>query len=107
MDNRQLRYFAKVIETGNLTRAAAALHVAQSAVSMHMRHLEEELGVALLVRSRAGVKPTAHGQLLFEHALTILRQFEQARQEVVSLGKEPHGEVALGIPATVAPVLVC
>jgi LysR family nitrogen assimilation transcriptional regulator len=106
MDSRQLRYFAKVIETGNLTRAAAVLHVAQSAVSMHMRHLEQELGVALLVRSRAGVRPTAHGQLLFEHARTILRQFDQARQEVVSLGKEPHGEVALGIPATVAPVLV-
>ncbi len=106
MDSRQLRYFAKVVETGNLTRAAAALHVAQSAVSMHMRNLERELGVALLVRSRAGVVPTAQGQLLFEHARNILRQFEQARQEVVSLGKEPHGEVALGIPATVAPVLV-
>jgi len=106
MDHRQLRYFAKVIEAGNLTRAAAALHIAQSAVIMHMRHLEQELGVALLVRSRAGVKPTAQGQLLYEHARTILRQFEQARQEVVSLGKEPHGEVALGIPATVAPVLV-
>ena len=106
MDSRQLRYFAKVVETGNLTRAAAALHVAQSAVSMHMRHLEQELGVTLLVRSRAGVVPTAQGQLLFEHARNILRQFEQARQEVTSLGKEPHGEVALGIPATVAPVLV-
>ncbi len=106
MDSRQLRYFAKAIETGNLTRAAAALHVAQSALSMHMRNLEHELGVALLVRSRAGVKPTEQGQLLYEHARTILRQFEQARQEVMSLGKEPHGEVALGIPATVAPVLV-
>jgi len=106
MDSRQLRYFAKAIETGNLTRAAAALHVAQSALSMHVRNLEQELGVALLVRSRAGVKPTAQGQLLYEHARTILRQFEQARQEVVSLGKEPHGEVALGIPATVASVLV-
>lgn len=106
MDSRQLRYFAKVIETGNLTRAAASLHVAQSAVSMHVRNLEQELGVPLLVRSRSGVRPTAQGQLLFEHARTILRQFEQARQEVVSLGKEPHGDVALGIPATVAPVLV-
>ena len=106
MDSRQLRYFAKVVETGNLTRAAAALHVAQSAVSMHMRNLEQELGVSLLVRSRSGVVPTAQGQLLFEHARNILRQFEQARQEVVSLGKEPHGDVALGIPATVAPVLV-
>ncbi|WP_345249672.1 LysR family transcriptional regulator [Pigmentiphaga soli] len=106
MDSRQLRYFVKVVETGNLTRAAAALHVAQSAVSMHMRHLENDLGVQLLVRSRAGVVPTEQGRLLFEHARTILRQFAQARQEVVSLGREPHGEVALGIPAPVGPVLV-
>jgi LysR family nitrogen assimilation transcriptional regulator len=106
MDSRQLRYFAKVIETGNLTRAAAALSVAQSSVSMHMRNLEQELGVQLLVRSRTGVTATAQGQLLFEHSRTILRQFEQARQEITSLGKEPYGEVNLGIPATVAPVLV-
>jgi LysR family nitrogen assimilation transcriptional regulator len=106
MDSRQLRYFVKVVETGSLTRAAAVLHVAQSAISMHMRNLEEDLGAELLVRKRSGVEPTAQGQLLFEHARNILRQFEQARQEVASLGSEPHGEVALGIPATVSPVLV-
>lgn len=106
VDSRQLRYFVRVVELGSLTRAAAALHVAQPALSLHMRHLEEELAVTLLTRSRAGVQPTAHGQLLYEHARNILRQFEQARQEVTSLGKEPYGDVALGIPATVSPVLV-
>lgn len=106
MDSRQLRYFVRVVEAGSLTRAAQGLHVAQSAVSMHMRNLEQELGVALLQRSRAGVVPTAQGRLLLEHAQAILRQFEQARQEVVALGREPYGEVALGIPATVAPILV-
>ena len=106
MDSRQLRYFVRVVELRNLTHAAAALHVAQPALSLHMRHLEEDLGVTLLTRSRSGVQPTAHGSLLYEHACNILRQFEQARQEVTSLGKEPYGDVALGVPATVSPVLV-
>ena len=106
MDRRQLRYFLRVVELGSLTAAAEALHVAQSAMSAHVRNLEEELGVQLLVRGRKGVTPTEHGQLLTEHATSILRQFEQARQEVMALGREPHGDVALGIPATVSPILI-
>ncbi|MBN9426093.1 MAG: LysR family transcriptional regulator [Burkholderiales bacterium] len=106
MDRRQLRYFLRVVELGNLSRAAEALHVAQPALSAHVRRLEEELGVQLLVRTPRGVTPTPHGQLLAEHAISILRQFEQARQEVMALGHEPHGDVALGIPATVSPVLI-
>lgn len=106
MDSRQLRYFVRVVETGSFTRAAAVLHIAQSALSLHIRNLEEELGVPLLVRSRTGVEPTDHGRLLLEHGRTILRQFDLAHQEVTSLGKEPYGDVYLGMPATVAPVLV-
>lgn len=106
MDRRQLRYFLRVVELGSLTGAAEAMHVAQSAMSAHVRNLEEELGVQLLVRGRKGVTPTEHGRLLAEHAASILRQFEQARQEVMTLGREPHGDVALGIPATVSPVLI-
>jgi LysR family nitrogen assimilation transcriptional regulator len=106
MDRRQLRYFLRVVELGSLTAAAEAMHVAQSAMSSHVRNLEEELGVQLLVRGRKGVTPTEHGSLLAEHAVSILRQFDQARQEVMALGREPHGDVALGIPATVSPVLI-
>ncbi len=106
MDSRQLKYFVRVVELGSLTRAAEALHVAQPALSLHMRHLEEELAVPLLIRSRRGMEPTPHGKLLYEHGRNILRQFEQAAQEVRSLGQEPFGDVAIGIPATVSPVLV-
>ncbi|MBV6304065.1 LysR family transcriptional regulator [Candidimonas humi] len=106
MDNRQLRYFVTVAELASMTHAAQALHVSQPALSTHMRHLEEELGVPLLVRGPRGVTPTPHGELLLEHARSILYQFQQAKQEVMSLGKEPRGEVTLGIPATVSPVLI-
>jgi len=106
MDSRQLRYFVKTLEIGSLTHAAQALHIAQSALSRHMRNLEDELGVRLLNRSKQGVEATPHGELLLEHGRNILRQFEQARQEVMSLGSEPFGQVVLGIPATVSPILI-
>jgi LysR family transcriptional regulator, nitrogen assimilation regulatory protein len=106
MESRQLRYFARVVELGSLSRAAEVLHVAQPALSAHVRHLEEELGVRLLERGPRGVTPTPQGKLLAAHAASILRQFEQARQEVMTFGKELHGDVAIGIPATVSPVLI-
>ena len=46
MNLRQLRYFVGVIDAGNMTRAAEQLHVAQTALGMQIRQLEEDLGVA-------------------------------------------------------------
>lgn len=106
MDTRQLRYFVKVVEAGSLTHAALALHVAQPALSTHMRHLEEELGVQLLERSKRGVTPTAHGRLLLEHARNILRQLGQAKQDVMSLGVEPFGQIVVGMSATLTPIVI-
>ncbi|HEX2632613.1 MAG TPA: LysR family transcriptional regulator, partial [Bradyrhizobium sp.] len=48
MNLRQLRYFVAVVEAANMTRAAEQLHVAQTALGMQIRQLEEDLGVALL-----------------------------------------------------------
>lgn len=45
MNLRQLRYFAQTVEAGNITRAAEQLHVAQPALGLQIRQLEEELGV--------------------------------------------------------------
>jgi DNA-binding transcriptional LysR family regulator len=64
MNLRQLKYFVTVVEAGNMTRAAEQLHVAQTALGMQIRQMEEDLGVALLVRHSRGVEPTKAGSLL-------------------------------------------
>lgn len=46
MNLRQLRYFVSVVEAGNMTRAAEQLHVAQTALGMQIRQIEEDLGVS-------------------------------------------------------------
>ena len=82
MNLRQLRYFVSVVEAGNMTRAADRLHVAQTALGMQIRQLEEGLGVALLVRHSRGVEPTKAGSLLHARAMTILKSVEDACNEV-------------------------
>ena len=82
MNFRQLRYFLSVVDTGNMTRAADQLHVAQTALGMQIKQLEESLGVALLVRHSRGVEPTRAGSLLRDRALEILKLVEQTRKEV-------------------------
>jgi LysR family transcriptional regulator, nitrogen assimilation regulatory protein len=97
MNLRQLRYFIGIVDAGNMTRAAEHLNVAQTALSMQIRQLEEDLGVALLVRHSRGIEPTEAGKLLHARATGILRQVEDARREVASAGAEIHETVRLGI----------
>lgn len=71
---RHLRYFVAVARELHFTRAAAALRVAQPALSRQIRQLEDEVGVALLVRDRRGVQLTAAGTALLADAEALLAQ---------------------------------
>ncbi|WP_240795239.1 LysR family transcriptional regulator [Pseudomonas oryzihabitans] len=66
-----LHYFWAVAKEGNLTRAAEALHVSQSALSTQIRVLEDQLGHALFIRSSRSLKLTEAGQLVLDYADTI------------------------------------
>lgn len=80
MELRQLRYFATVARELNFTRAAAKLHVAQPALSRQIKQLEDELGIALLVRDNRKVSLTPRGQTFLAEAESILGQTDQAMQ---------------------------
>lgn len=106
MDIKQLRYFMGVLEAKSITKAAEQLYVAQPALGLQIRKLEEELGVELFVRHSRGVTATEAGMLLAQHARVLLRQFARARQELLDFAKSPHGRVAIGLTPTVNSVLV-
>lgn len=105
MDVRQLKYFLRIVDLKSFSEASKHLRIAQPALGLQVRKLEEELGVALLERHARGVTPTAAGLLLYEHADIILRQVERARSEVVDIGVEPRGKIAIGLTGTVSLVL--
>jgi DNA-binding transcriptional LysR family regulator len=98
MDIRQLRTFATIARLSNFTRAAEELHIAQPAVSMAIRKLEEELELTLFSRQDRKVTLTAEGEILLEHARRILADLEAARQEMTDLRGLEKGEVRVGIP---------
>lgn len=104
MDLRQLRYFSEVLESGSFSKAAEQLHVAQPALSQHVRHMEEELGVKLLHRSTKGVTATEAGERLLRQAKHILAEFAEIPDKVRSAAS-PRGEVRFGMPGTVSEIL--
>lgn len=97
MDTRKLSYFVQIVDSGSITKAAAALHVAQPALSQQVSALENDLKQRLLIRSKQGVEPTAAGHTLYRHAQSILRLVEQARQDVATSGAAPSGRVSIAI----------
>jgi LysR family nitrogen assimilation transcriptional regulator len=94
---RQLQYFARIVETGNITRAAEQLYVAQPALGMQIRQMEEQLGLSLLSRHSRGVSPTRAGQVLYERACEILRLVDETEREVTAAGRLEREGIVLGL----------
>src|SRR5216683_6944945 len=77
-----LNLFRHVAEAGSITAGAERAHLALAAASTRIRHMEQALGAALLVRGRQGVAPTQAGRTLLQHARVILRQAERLREDL-------------------------
>lgn len=106
MEFRQLRYFARVAETGSVSKAAAALAVAQPAISRHISQLEEEFGTPLFYRNGRGVSLTEAGEVLLERTRSILDEIRRAEEDVRAVIGIASGAVTLGTPPTVGQVFV-
>ncbi len=78
----RLLVLTEVLRRGSFSAAAESLSYTQSAISQAIARLEEETGAKLVVRDRRGVRPTAAGATLAEHAEIILAQVEAAEAEL-------------------------
>ena len=97
MELFQLRSFQAVAQTGNLTRAAEALHLSQSALSVQIRNLEDELGVELFTRQAKGMRLTPAGETLLPHAGEILEKSAEMGRAAVHLRGEVGGSLNIGL----------
>ncbi|WP_293370130.1 LysR family transcriptional regulator [Nevskia sp.] len=97
MDFRRLSCFVAVVEQKSFRAAALKLHISQPPLTRHVQMLEESLGVQLLVRSAAGVEPTAAGQLFFEEARNLLALASQAGERVRLAGQGRIGRLDVGV----------
>src|SRR4029453_18508883 len=106
MDWRQSEYFVRVAELGSFTRAAAALDIAQPALSRQVRLLEVELRQNLLIRNGRGVTTTEAGKLLLEHGRGLLHQFANAKKELARRRGAEESHIALGVPPSLSRILI-
>ncbi len=92
---RALRYFAKVVEVGSFTRAAADFSVPPSSLSRRIADLEKSLGANLLKRSTRVVQVTEIGQIYYQQVRDILAQLEQSDESVRSYQAKPMGQLRI------------
>ena len=100
MDLRHLRALVAVIEHGHFGRAAESLHLAQPALSQHVKQLERELGVTLLDRTTRRVSVTEAGTRFVGHARTVLADVETAYADMALLATGQVGRVSVGFVGT-------
>jgi DNA-binding transcriptional LysR family regulator len=101
--------FVKVVENAGFSAAARRLDLSTSVVTMHVKSLEDRLGVLLLNRSTRNVSPTEVGQAYYERCLQILGEIDEADEIAQSSRLKPRGvlrlNVAQPIPAVIAAPL--
>ena len=102
LDFRSLRSFVEVASAGSISSAAQSLHIAQPALSLQIKQLEEQLGATLFDRHPRGVVLTAVGERLLRHAVEILRRMDVAYDDVRQAVDQPSGRVAIALPQSVA-----
>jgi DNA-binding transcriptional LysR family regulator len=87
----------EVVRRGSFSAAAETLALSQPAVSRQVALLERRVGQQLVVRTRQGVRPTAAGSLLCEHADVILGRLALAEEQLAELAGVKRGVVRMGL----------
>jgi len=106
MHLRTIHYFVAIADAGSFTAAAAAIPLAQPALTRQMHDLEKEMGVQLLQRMPRGVLLTPAGVTFYESAQRILNEASRLRQRLSHQKDNPHAQVVLGVSPTLARVLL-
>ncbi|MBN8940650.1 MAG: LysR family transcriptional regulator [Rhizobiales bacterium] len=99
---RQLRAFVLVVQSKSFTKAAERLHLTQSALSLLIRQLEDNLQVQLIERSTRRLEPTAIGLELLSSAERLLEDFDAALANVAELGAKQRGKIIIAAPYILA-----
>lgn len=96
-DLKGLAVFLSVAEHRGFAGAQQALHLSQSAISFHIRALEERLGFVVCRRGRQGFELTDRGMIAYERAKKLLAGVEDFESEMGELRRTVLGNLRIGI----------
>ncbi len=97
MDIIKLKYFVSVAKYLNFTKAANENHIAQTAMSRHIAHLEAELGVLLFYRDNRSVELTSAGSKLYFEASNLLDYYDNAISRVKNSALNYTSNLKIGV----------
>lgn len=103
---KQLRYFDALAREQHFGRAADSCAVTQPALSMQIQDLEASLGIALVERTRSGVKLTPKGEEIALRAQRLLNDVRNLIDYAQHAGGVLSGTLRLGVIPSVAPYLL-
>ena len=95
------KVFKEVAEAGNITAAAQALYISQSAVSQSIKQLEGDLQTRLFARNSRGVTLTADGKLLYEYVRSAIGLLETGEAKLSQTRELQMGHLTIGASDTV------
>ncbi len=102
LNYHHLRYFHAIATEGHLTRAAAHLHLSQSALSLQLRKLEESLGHALFLREGKRLVLTEAGRITLDHARRIFSTGQDLIATLSQTGGGPRRVLRVGTVSTLS-----
>lgn len=97
MKLHQLQALVAAVEHGSIRAAARELHLTQAALTKSLRQLEEDTGVALLIRKSRGIVLTEAGQRLHIRAQLVMRQMALAQDELQQAQGDHEGTVRVAL----------
>ncbi len=100
MNIPELRVFVTAAEELNFSRAAARLHLSQSAVSQNIQSIEKNYGVELFVRHGRSVQLSEVGQVILPMAREVLNTVRLLEDSLVNVKGEVAGELTIGCSTT-------
>lgn len=105
MEIREIKTFLQAAQSGSFVKAAQSLGYSQAAVTIQIKHLEEELGTVLFDRIGKQTQLTESGRTFEGRAKRILREIEEAKAEIGNQG-EIKGELRIGTIESIGSVLM-
>jgi LysR family transcriptional regulator, regulator for bpeEF and oprC len=101
-----LQLFARIVELGSFTRAAAALEIPRATATHAIKELEARLGTRLLERTTRNVRPTLDGRAFYERCVHVLSELDDAEASLRHVASNPRGVLRVDMHGTHATRIV-
>lgn len=102
MNIQKYMAFVKTVELGSFTKAAKIMNYSQSGISRMINDLEQEWGITLLERNRAGLRLTSDGMNILPYAKELAEKYQTLQIQLAELGHLDTGLIRIGTFSSVA-----